>query len=71
MDINNLVIPGIWVGCIAAILILLRVANIFRYISNNQVGIVEKMWAVNCGRCANRTKQSQRQQGSSAKHKGK
>src|SRR6202166_2129039 len=46
MDINNLVIPCIWVGCIAAILILLRVANIFRYISNNQVGIVEKMWAV-------------------------
>ena len=44
MDINNLVIPGIWVGCIASILILLRVANIFRYISNNQVGIVEKMW---------------------------
>ena len=46
MDINNLVPPGIWAGCIIAILILLRVANIFRYISNNQVGIVEKMWAM-------------------------
>ena len=46
MDITNLVTPGIWIGCLVAILILLRVANIFRYISNNQVGIVEKMWAV-------------------------
>jgi uncharacterized membrane protein YqiK len=45
VDINNFVTPGIWVGVFFAILILLRVANIFRYISNNQVGIVEKMWA--------------------------
>ena len=45
MDINNLVTPGIWIGVLVAILVLLRVANIFRYISNNQVGIVEKMWA--------------------------
>jgi uncharacterized membrane protein YqiK len=45
MDLNNLVTPGIWAGIFVAILILLRVANIFRYISNNQVGIVEKMWA--------------------------
>jgi len=45
VDINNLVTPGIWAGAVVAILILLRVANIFRYISNNQVGIVEKMWA--------------------------
>jgi hypothetical protein len=43
MDMNSLVTPGIWIGIVAAILILLRVANIFRYISNNQVGIVEKM----------------------------
>jgi uncharacterized membrane protein YqiK len=45
VDINNLVIPGLWAGAIVAILVLLRVSNIFRYISNNQVGIVEKMWA--------------------------
>ncbi len=45
VDINNLVIPGIWAGAIVVILVLLRVSNIFRYISNNQVGIVEKMWA--------------------------
>src|SRR6266404_6023965 len=46
VDINELVTPGIWAGVVFAILILLRIANIFRYISNNQVGIVEKMWAV-------------------------
>ena len=45
VDINNLVIPGIWAGAAVVILVLLRVSNIFRYISNNQVGIVEKMWA--------------------------
>jgi hypothetical protein len=32
-------------AAVVAVLILLRVANIFRYISNNQVGIVEKLWA--------------------------
>jgi len=51
MDVNNLITPGhliapgIWAGLVVAFLILLRVANIFRYIANNQVGIVEKMWA--------------------------
>src|ERR1700761_3933574 len=45
MDVNELVTPGIWAAAIVAVLIVLRVANIFRYISNNQVGIVEKMWA--------------------------
>src|ERR1700682_5679722 len=45
VNINDLVTPGIWIGVLVAFLILLRVANIFRYISNNQVGIVEKMWA--------------------------
>src|SRR6185437_12757539 len=30
---------------IIAVLIVLRAANIVRYISNNQVGIVEKLWA--------------------------
>jgi uncharacterized membrane protein YqiK len=44
-NINSLVTPGIWIGVLVVFLILLRVANIFRYISNNQVGIVEKMWA--------------------------
>ena len=42
---TDLVTAGIWVGVVVAILVFLRVANIFRYIPNNQVGIVEKMWA--------------------------
>src|ERR1700742_4189845 len=49
MNANDFVTPGItlgiWAATIIAVLILLRVANIFRYISNNQVGIVEKLWA--------------------------
>jgi uncharacterized membrane protein YqiK len=45
MDINNLITPAIWAAAFAVFLVLLRMANIFRYISNNQVGIVEKMWA--------------------------
>src|ERR1700744_5652140 len=45
VDINNIVIPGIWAGAVVVILVVLRVSNIFRYISNNQVGIVEKLWA--------------------------
>jgi uncharacterized membrane protein YqiK len=49
MDVYN---PGadvthiaVWVAAVIAFLILLRIANIFRYISNNQVGIVEKLWS--------------------------
>src|ERR1700758_4128420 len=38
--------PALWAAGIIAFLILLRVANIFRYIPNNQVGIVEKLWSV-------------------------
>jgi uncharacterized membrane protein YqiK len=45
MDTSSLVIVGIWTAAIVAILILLRAANIFRYIPNSQVGIVERMWA--------------------------
>ena len=36
---------SIWAGIVIALLILIRMANVFRYIPNNQVGIVEKMWA--------------------------
>ncbi len=45
MDISSVVTAGIWTAAVVAILILLRAANIFRYIPNNQVGIVERMWA--------------------------
>src|SRR6202162_5218028 len=36
---------GIWIAVAIVILILIRLANVFRYIPNNQVGIVEKLWA--------------------------
>jgi len=39
----NTVTVGIWAASIIAVLILIRIANVFRYIPNNQVGIVEKM----------------------------
>jgi uncharacterized membrane protein YqiK len=45
MDINGFVVPGLWAAAVIAVLVLLRGANIFRYIPNNQVGIVEKLWS--------------------------
>ncbi|SHN77012.1 SPFH domain-containing protein [Bradyrhizobium erythrophlei] len=49
MDVNHLSAGltniAVWAGAVVAFLILLRLANIFRYISNNQVGIVEKLWS--------------------------
>jgi len=44
MDYTNYVQPALWAAAVAAGLALLRIANIFRYIPNNQVGIVEKLW---------------------------
>lgn len=43
--IDNAISIGIWAAIVILILILIRIANVFRYIPNNQVGIVEKMWA--------------------------
>ena len=48
MDANNLMLVyqhPVWAAAVVAFLVLLRLANIFRYISNNQVGIVEKLWS--------------------------
>ena len=42
---DHTVAVGIWLVVAIVILILIRMANVFRYIPNNQVGIVEKMWA--------------------------
>src|SRR5215470_17789437 len=49
MDFNGfngvgLIQLALWAAAVIAIVILLRVSNIFRYIPNNQVGIVEKLW---------------------------
>lgn len=52
MDINGfidgwLLQPALWAvaAIVLTIAIVLRIANIFRYIPNNQVGIVEKLWS--------------------------
>ena len=37
--------PAVWAAAIVVVIILLRVSNAFRYIPNNQVGIVEKLWS--------------------------
>src|ERR1700761_4289441 len=38
-------LPGILIAAFVAIAVLLRLSNVFRYIPNNQVGIVEKLWS--------------------------
>ncbi|UGA47890.1 flotillin family protein [Bradyrhizobium quebecense] len=43
---SGLTQPAIWIAAAVACVILLRVSNVFRYIPNNQVGIVEKLWAI-------------------------
>src|SRR6202000_3269261 len=43
---SGLTAPVIWTAVVVVgIVVLLRVSNIFRYIPNNQVGIVEKLWS--------------------------
>jgi len=42
---SYLISIGIWAAIVVAVLVFIRVANIFRYIPNSQVGIVEKLWA--------------------------
>jgi uncharacterized membrane protein YqiK len=42
---DTLIHYGEWGAAVAALLIVMRIANIFRYIPNSQVGIVEKLWS--------------------------
>ncbi|CCD97957.1 SPFH domain-containing protein [Bradyrhizobium sp. STM 3809] len=46
MDITTLVQPALAAGAIIALLALLKLSNVIRYIPNNQVGIVEKLWSL-------------------------
>lgn len=46
MDITSLIQPALWAGAIIALLALLKLSNVIRYIPNSQVGIVEKLWAI-------------------------
>jgi len=45
MDITSLIQPALWAGAIIAVVALLKLSNVIRYIPNNQVGIVEKLWS--------------------------
>ncbi|MGJ4926698.1 SPFH domain-containing protein [Bradyrhizobium sp. HKCCYLS2038] len=46
MDITTLIQPALAAGAVIALLALLKLSNIIRYIPNNQVGIVEKLWSI-------------------------
>src|ERR1700753_1385497 len=42
---DTLIQYGEWGAAVIALLVLIRVSGIFRYIPNNQVGIVERLWS--------------------------
>jgi uncharacterized membrane protein YqiK len=42
---DTLIHYGEWGAAVIVLLVVLRIANIFRYIPNNQVGIVERLWS--------------------------
>ncbi len=44
MDFDTALPYALWAAGIIVFLIVLRASNVFRYIPNNQVGIVEKLW---------------------------
>ncbi|MGJ4950940.1 SPFH domain-containing protein [Bradyrhizobium sp. HKCCYLS20291] len=46
MDITTLIQPALAAGAVIALLALLKLSNVIRYIPNNQVGIVEKLWSI-------------------------
>src|ERR1700755_2770980 len=46
MDFDNALPLALGAAGITVFLIVLRASNVFRYIPNNQVGIVEKLWTV-------------------------
>ncbi|MBR0873018.1 flotillin family protein [Bradyrhizobium tropiciagri] len=46
LDGSGVIQLAIWIAVLVAIAALLRVSNVFRYIPNNQVGIVEKLWSL-------------------------
>ena len=45
LSLDTLTLYGEWGAAVIVLLVVLRIANIFRYIPNNQVGIVEKLWS--------------------------
>lgn len=45
LSLQSLATIAEWGAAIVALLVLIRISNVFRYIPNNQVGIVEKLWS--------------------------
>ncbi|MBV8835935.1 MAG: flotillin family protein [Alphaproteobacteria bacterium] len=45
MPIDGLLPVAFWAAGLLVLLFVLRIANVLRYIPNNQVGIVEKLWS--------------------------
>jgi uncharacterized membrane protein YqiK len=45
LSLDTLIHYGEWGAAVIALLVLIRISGIFRYIPNNQVGIVEKLWS--------------------------
>ena len=44
-NIDQFIPYAYWFAAIVLAFVILRIANVFRYIPNNQVGIVEKLWS--------------------------
>jgi uncharacterized membrane protein YqiK len=44
-NIDQFIPYAYWLATIVLVVVILRIANVFRYIPNNQVGIVEKLWS--------------------------
>ena len=42
---DTLIHSGEWGAAVIALLVLIKISGVFRYIPNNQVGIVEKLWS--------------------------
>src|SRR5579859_6152938 len=45
LSLNTLIHYGEWGAAVIALLVLIRISGVFRYIPNNQVGIVERLWS--------------------------
>ena len=42
---DTLIHSSEWGAAVIALLVLIKISGVFRYIPNNQVGIVEKLWS--------------------------
>ena len=45
INVEQFIPYAYWLAGLVLAFVILRIANVFRYIPNNQVGIVEKLWS--------------------------